>query len=143
MDVVLLSILGMAAYFDYKERIVPNKLIYSGLVIGALMAVLQKEYNKIFAAIFIFLLLYLLFYKFRVLLPGGDIKALTFIVIAKGYDFFIQSLYFIIIFLIPLWIFYAIKEKRENEKQIIPLVVPMLLGCSFIVLRGIINVKVF
>lgn len=128
-DFLFIGILGIAACYDLKERIVPNKLIYSGIIVGAVSSVISKEYDKIIAAILVFLFLYVIFYKFIVILPGGDIKALVFITLIKGTSFLVESMYPMIIFTIPLWIYYWIKEKKSKTSEYIPLVVPMFLGC--------------
>lgn len=135
-SIILIVILGIAAYYDWKERIVPNKLIFLGLGLGIALAIANKDYDKIVAAILVFLVLYLAFYHFKVIIPGGDIKVLVFTVLLKGSDFFITSLYTIMILTIPMWFYYYFKKNKTPKDKVIPLVVPIFIGCLYRIVGG-------
>lgn len=125
---LLIAILGISSYFDVKERTIPNRLIYSGLLISLVINIVTKNFSNIKTALIIYLVLRVIYKIDKDIFPGGDIKMLTFIALIGGYDFFVKSLYYIIIFTIPMLIYFFIKEKIKKEKQTIPLAVPMFLS---------------
>ncbi|EOD01420.1 prepilin peptidase [Caldisalinibacter kiritimatiensis] len=134
IKIILILVVGIAAYYDYKKRIVPDKLIFPSIFIGITIALINKEISKIVAAILLYFFLYLFLYRTRII-PGGDIKVLVFIFTLTDWEFLFKVVYSTMIFTIPLYIYYLIKQSKNGKKEIIPLVVPIFLACIYHVFK--------
>lgn len=128
--IILILIIGIAAYYDYKKRIVPDKLIFPAIFLGMVTSLIDKEISKIVAAILLYFFLYLFLYKPGIL-PGGDIKVLVFILTLTDWEFLFKVVYSTMIFTIPLYIYYLIKQRKNGKKEIIPLVIPIFIACIY------------
>lgn len=135
-NVFLISILTVGAFYDIRERRVPNKLILNAIVIAFITDIVQRHYFNIVQAIIVFGVLYLIYMIRDTILPGGDIKGLVFIVMTKGIGFFAIAAYYMLLTAIPVLIYIIIKSKIKKSNDVPPLYLPMLLGC--IIAGGII-----
>ena len=123
---LVLTILLLASFWDFKQQIIPNSLIYSGLIILSIYFLVFKNIeiflNHLIFFVIAFMIFGLLFYKKW--LGGGDAKLLMFISLA----FPPENLLSVFLWIFITGGFYAILSLVILKSRKIPYAIPVFLG---------------
>lgn len=85
VGLILLGYMGVASYWDLKERRIPNKLILIGLAIGLVLHALGRTAPDAIAAFsFIFLVMFIAYNINAAAIGGGDVKLAAVIALFLG-----------------------------------------------------------
>lgn len=83
--VLLLAYMGVASYFDLKERRIPNKLILVGLGVGLVLYALGLSApDGVNAAILVFVVMFIAYSINISAIGGGDVKLAVVIALFLG-----------------------------------------------------------
>lgn len=108
--IALIIILIISSITDIKKRIIPNKLIVSGAVLGIYLNIANSTKEIIFFSITVFIILLL-----SPLKSGGDVKLLTLCVLYLGYE---ANKFFIILALVMFTVMIYKKFKNQAIKSL-------------------------
>jgi len=134
-NILVVIVLAAAAITDVKKREIPNWLLMAGIIASLIISAF-RGWNvlaiRIIVAAILFLIMYFLLFRTG-LLPGGDIKALTFTVLALGPLMFVDWIGYLAVCSIPCIIYYGIIRTGKT----IPYALPMFLASVILVWRGV------
>lgn len=125
----------IASITDVKSRIIPNSLLIFASLISLIISG-NRGINiliiRVMVAIFTFFVLYIFVYK-KGYLPGGDVKALVFLILALGPQLFSEMFGYLAISTIPVMVYYLIRKGESS----IPYALPMFMGSLALIVRGL------
>ena len=135
--VVSLTILGVAAYTDYKEHIISNKLVLLGIILWMIFTIVQLSINfqsnymavlkNLFFALAIFVVGLLLVVVTKGSVGMGDVKLLCILSLLLYPFSFVMSL-LVSLVVSFLYCVVALIARKKTRKDIIPFAPSLLVG---------------
>lgn len=135
--VVSLTILGVAAYTDYKEHIISNKLVLLGIILWMIFTIVQLSINfqsnymavlkNLFFALAIFVVGLLLVIITKGSVGMGDVKLLCILSLLLYPFSFVMSL-LVSLVVSFLYCVVALIARKKTRKDIIPFAPSLLVG---------------
>ncbi len=123
MKWVILLILILAAYFDIKARTIPDYLTLPFIIFGIFLTIYNKGFLYGLGLIVITFLVAEILFRLKVF-GGGDLKLFIMLIFLLGVTPALLTIYISMLFSLPVFLFYAVKEKTRKPK--IPFAVPLL-----------------
>lgn len=134
--IFLIVVMAISAITDVKKRIIPNRLIIPSIGLALFFQIIEHNVINIILAFIAFMLLSILYTINSEFVGGGDIKLLVFVVLMLGPSFR-EYIYLTAGFTMIVWVFFFIKEKLTQEKQILPLALSMFLAIVTQLIMGL------
>lgn len=113
-EIALLLITLVASYIDVKKRIIPNKLILIGLILGIIFSIFNQGYVYIVVS-FLMAVLFALFFEKGI--GYGDKKLLSIIPLFLWEK---TPMFFFILSIVYLFYYYYQKTKKVHKLPFAP-----------------------
>jgi len=124
---LVVSVMAVSAITDTKKRVIPNRLVFPSIGLALLFQIVQFRLDHILIAMIGCSLLFILYTINENIIGGGDIKLIFFLSLMMGPKMS-ELVYTTAIYVLILWIYFYIKERRIKEKQILPLALALFLA---------------